>query len=105
MLFRVENEHCVNVGKLKSVRDIPLPYNLPTPAEQKMEKRKEFVKGKKRWEEEEEARLDVASKRSSGVGSVWTTSRSSSRSSSVSSRLSVGSMNSTVDMLGKKEKD
>lgn len=28
-LFRVENEHCNNVGKFRAYRDIPLPYDLP----------------------------------------------------------------------------
>ena len=28
-LFRVENEHCNNVGKFRASRDIPLPYSLP----------------------------------------------------------------------------
>ena len=29
MLFRVENEHCNNVGRFRASRDIPLPYSLP----------------------------------------------------------------------------
>ena len=28
-LFRVENEHCNNVGKFRASRDVPLPYDLP----------------------------------------------------------------------------
>ncbi|KKY24183.1 putative signal transduction protein [Phaeomoniella chlamydospora] len=28
-LFRVENEHCTNVGRFRASRDIPLPYSLP----------------------------------------------------------------------------
>lgn len=28
-LFRVENEHCNNVGKFRASRDIPLPYQVP----------------------------------------------------------------------------
>ena len=28
-LFRVENEHCNNVGKFRASRDIPLPYQIP----------------------------------------------------------------------------
>lgn len=33
MLFRVENEHCTNVGRFRASRDIPLPYETvqPTP--------------------------------------------------------------------------
>ncbi|KPI35673.1 uncharacterized protein AB675_1264 [Cyphellophora attinorum] len=28
-IFRVENEHCNNVGKFRAYRDVPLPYKLP----------------------------------------------------------------------------
>ncbi|KIW92496.1 uncharacterized protein Z519_06343 [Cladophialophora bantiana CBS 173.52] len=28
-LFRVENEHCNNVGQFRASRDIPLPYDIP----------------------------------------------------------------------------
>lgn len=33
ILFRVENEHCTNVGSLKASRDIPLPYKVIESAE------------------------------------------------------------------------
>ncbi|KAF2492259.1 EXS-domain-containing protein [Lophium mytilinum] len=29
-VFRVENEHCTNVGRFRASRDIPLPYELPS---------------------------------------------------------------------------
>jgi len=32
-LFRVENEHCSNVGHFRASRDVPLPYDLPSPEE------------------------------------------------------------------------
>ncbi|KAH7134993.1 EXS family-domain-containing protein [Dendryphion nanum] len=32
-LFRVENEHCTNVGRFRASRDIPLPYDLPSSPE------------------------------------------------------------------------
>ena len=35
-LFRVENEHCTNVGRFRASRDVPLPYEIeppPSPAE------------------------------------------------------------------------
>ena len=37
-LFRVENEHCTNVGRFRASRDVPLPYEIgppspPTPVE------------------------------------------------------------------------
>lgn len=28
-VFRVENEHCTNVGRFRASRDVPLPYDLP----------------------------------------------------------------------------
>ncbi|KAI9802286.1 MAG: hypothetical protein M1833_001792 [Piccolia ochrophora] len=28
MLFRVENEHCTNVGRFRASRDLPLPYDI-----------------------------------------------------------------------------
>jgi hypothetical protein len=28
-IFRVENEHCTNVGRFRASRDVPLPYELP----------------------------------------------------------------------------
>jgi len=30
MIFRVENEHCVNIANNKASRDIPLPYRIRT---------------------------------------------------------------------------
>lgn len=29
-LFRVENEHCTNVGRFRASRDVPLPYDIPS---------------------------------------------------------------------------
>lgn len=31
-LFRVENEHCTNVGRFRASRDIPLPYEIDSPS-------------------------------------------------------------------------
>lgn len=31
-LFRVENEHCTNVGRFRASRDVPLPYELEPPS-------------------------------------------------------------------------
>ncbi|KAI9807131.1 MAG: hypothetical protein M1825_005848 [Sarcosagium campestre] len=31
-LFRVENEHCTNVGRFRASRDVPLPYDISTPS-------------------------------------------------------------------------
>lgn len=30
-LFRVENEHCTNVGRFRASRDVPLPYEIEPP--------------------------------------------------------------------------
>ena len=30
-LFRVENEHCTNVGRFRASRDVPLPYDMEPP--------------------------------------------------------------------------
>lgn len=32
-LFRVENEHCTNVGRFRASRDVPLPYDIQQPSE------------------------------------------------------------------------
>lgn len=32
-IFRVENEHCSNVGHFRASRDIPLPYDIPSSPE------------------------------------------------------------------------
>ncbi|KAI9822512.1 MAG: hypothetical protein M1827_000231 [Pycnora praestabilis] len=36
-LFRVENEHCTNVGRFRASRDVALPYNLPTTSTSSLE--------------------------------------------------------------------
>ena len=36
-LFRVENEHCTNVGRFRASRDVPLPYELASPATSALE--------------------------------------------------------------------
>lgn len=36
-LFRVENEHCTNVGRFRASRDVPLPYELPSPEEERLQ--------------------------------------------------------------------
>ncbi|KNG51824.1 signal transduction protein [Stemphylium lycopersici] len=33
-VFRVENEHCTNVGRFRASRDVPLPYSLPPEEEE-----------------------------------------------------------------------
>ncbi|KAK8173246.1 EXS family-domain-containing protein [Phyllosticta citrichinensis] len=33
-IFRVENEHCTNVGRFRASRDIPLPYSIPATSEE-----------------------------------------------------------------------
>ena len=36
-LFRVENEHCTNVGRFRASRDVPLPYDLPSPTQERLQ--------------------------------------------------------------------
>ncbi|KAF7442777.1 EXS domain-containing protein [Pyrenophora tritici-repentis] len=33
-VFRVENEHCTNVGRFRASRDVPLPYYMPSGCEE-----------------------------------------------------------------------
>ena len=40
-LFRVENEHCTNVGRFRASRDVPLPYDVPTPSSSTVEEEEE----------------------------------------------------------------
>ena len=35
-LFRVENEHCTNVGRFRASRDVPLPYEIEPPSPSQM---------------------------------------------------------------------
>ena len=35
-LFRVENEHCTNVGRFRASRDVPLPYEIPMDGEEEL---------------------------------------------------------------------
>lgn len=39
-IFRVENEHCTNVGRFRASRDIPLPYSLETSPRESEEPRR-----------------------------------------------------------------
>lgn len=39
-IFRVENEHCSNVGRFRASRDIPLPYSLETSPRESQESRR-----------------------------------------------------------------
>ncbi|KAI9830356.1 MAG: hypothetical protein M1819_005737 [Sarea resinae] len=36
-IFRVENEHCTNVGRFRASRDVPLPYDIATPSTSSLE--------------------------------------------------------------------
>lgn len=35
-IFRVENEHCTNVGRFRASRDVPLPYHIPGDTEDRI---------------------------------------------------------------------
>ncbi|KAK2811447.1 hypothetical protein FQN50_002070 [Emmonsiellopsis sp. PD_5] len=36
-IFRVENEHCTNVSRFRASRDVPLPYDVPSPSRPSLE--------------------------------------------------------------------
>lgn len=38
-LFRVENEHCTNVGRFRASRDVPLPYDMKPPSSRSSQER------------------------------------------------------------------
>ena len=40
-LFRVENEHCTNVGRFRASRDVPLPYDFPSPTPSLLEEQRD----------------------------------------------------------------
>ncbi|KLJ10091.1 hypothetical protein EMPG_09903 [Blastomyces silverae] len=40
-IFRVENEHCTNVARFRASRDVPLPYEIPSPARTSLERLEE----------------------------------------------------------------
>ncbi|KKZ60757.1 hypothetical protein EMCG_04566 [[Emmonsia] crescens] len=46
-IFRVENEHCTNVSRFRASRDVPLPYDIPSPPrtslEERLEEQHDFV--------------------------------------------------------------
>ncbi|PGG95975.1 hypothetical protein GX51_08041 [Blastomyces parvus] len=37
-IFRVENEHCTNVARFRASRDVPLPYEIPSPLKTSLER-------------------------------------------------------------------
>jgi hypothetical protein len=50
-LFRVENEHCTNVGRFRASRDVPLPYDVPPSPE--VEERASHIQRGERVDEEQ----------------------------------------------------
>lgn len=44
-LFRVENEHCTNVGRFRASRDVPLPYDIPSPTPSVVEESRDQFAG------------------------------------------------------------
>ncbi|KAL8856839.1 MAG: hypothetical protein Q9178_006556 [Gyalolechia marmorata] len=41
-VFRVENEHCTNVGRFRASRDVPLPYDIPMPSPSAVEESRDY---------------------------------------------------------------
>lgn len=75
-LFRVENEHCTNVGRFRASRDVPLPYDVPSSPEVASQD-----EGRNRVDEEQPAQGLTPSTPSSAAatGSDVHRSRSSAR--------------------------
>jgi hypothetical protein len=57
-LFRVENEHCTNVGRFRASRDVPLPYDVP-PSPHIRERTDQIQRGER--VDEEQPRTQTAS--------------------------------------------
>ena len=57
-LFRVENEHCNNVGKFRASRDVPLPYKIKKQYAQTQTAQLPEVREEEPSDEEEEARVE-----------------------------------------------
>jgi len=57
-LFRVENEHCTNVGRFRASRDAPLPYQIPSSPEVK--KRAGQIQRGERVDEEQPAQGETS---------------------------------------------
>lgn len=67
-LFRVENEHCTNVGRFRASRDVPLPYDTtPSPDLEPVDLNEERV------DEEQPAQVSKISSRASGVAGASAT--------------------------------
>ena len=76
-LFRVENEHCTNVGRFRASRDVPLPYYVPSSPEVEPEVERERLA-----DEEQPAHRRAPSTRDSRFDPASTTGADLGRSSS-----------------------
>ncbi|KAI9780506.1 MAG: Xenotropic and polytropic retrovirus receptor 1 [Candelina submexicana] len=95
-LFRVENEHCTNVGRFRASRDVALPYNLRMPAseptsvtDQKIDEEHPIVKNGKAGKGKSPIHSpnEIANRRSSGADLERATTTESQPPKSGSLRL------------------
>jgi hypothetical protein len=66
-LFRVENEHCTNVGRFRASRDVPLPYEIP-PSPTRGTRAGQIQRGERVDEEQPPARPTTAPSTASASG-------------------------------------
>jgi hypothetical protein len=89
-IFRVENEHCTNVGRFRASRDVPLPYKIKKSAAQGEETAEAGEDGPRDeayvdddTDEDEEAAAKEAERRRQGVSISPSLSRTRSYSTGV----------------------
>jgi len=93
-IFRVENEHCTNVGRFRASRDVPLPYKIKRPHDERvMEAGAEVVEGGRddaytdgETDEDEEREAREAEARRQGVSISPSLSRSHATGSDMMTR-------------------
>jgi len=76
-LFRVENEHCTNVGRFRASRDVPLPYEFGPPSPSSPE---------------EEVEPEIPTQPSLDISRYTTSSRHTAMSSNLEAQASQGSL-------------
>jgi len=79
-VFRVENEHCTNVGRFRASRDVPLPYKLKKTAEARAEEGSVLASVHEDDEDnDEEDDAKVEERRRQGISVSPTLSRTTGR--------------------------
>jgi hypothetical protein len=78
-LFRVENEHCTNVGRFRASRDVPLPYDIPASPAIRDRERAEHIQRGERVDEEQPQTPTQPTAQASGAQLSLERTRSSAR--------------------------